>query len=239
MESFVRKEIMCNRVIKLLLFANSCFSGRPCWVKAFSHLPSHKMIKVLIKESDAVYHWALRVFVTEHFRQHNGAEICFLDNADKNGMEEANVIIYGFRPGEILTCIPDFNTTSAGAVIGIYDETIPNIALLPACFQNMQFVQRSGAVDDFRSVLLKAWESEKTTVAMVAGRRCVGCRRKELSHQQRLVFREIGKGKSAEQIASELAITVKTVFSHKHLAMRKFNLNSDQQLLQFLSLGIE
>uniref|UniRef100_S0DGJ8 HTH luxR-type domain-containing protein n=1 Tax=termite gut metagenome TaxID=433724 RepID=S0DGJ8_9ZZZZ len=197
------------------------------------------MKKVLIKESDIVYHWALQIFVIDHFRQRNDEAIIFLDNAGKAGMEDADIIIYGFRPGEILTCIPEFKTTKAVVVMGIYTQDRPEAHLLPSCFQSMTLIHRSGSVEEYQSILSKASKPPPCSARSAARKGCVGCLHKELSHQQRQVFVEIGKGKSAEQIASELAITVKTVLSHKHLAMRKFNLNSDQQLLQFLSLSNE
>ncbi|EPG2868344.1 helix-turn-helix domain-containing protein [Klebsiella pneumoniae] len=64
---------------------------------------------------------------------------------------------------------------------------------------------------------------------------CCDCQPTRLSPQQIRIMTCLYEGMSVQQIADELMISEKTVYAHKYMVMRKFNLRNDYELMLLLN----
>ncbi|WP_201285663.1 response regulator transcription factor, partial [Klebsiella pneumoniae] len=69
-------------------------------------------------------------------------------------------------------------------------------------------------------------------------RRCLKCPRLTLTKSQLYIIDAIKTGMNNQQIAQELGISHKTVFSHKINIMKKFQIDTKQELARFSAIAL-
>lgn len=67
----------------------------------------------------------------------------------------------------------------------------------------------------------------------VADTYCLWCKHRQMSEYQFRLLEHFHKGKTINEIASDLGVSSKTIFAHKYLVMHKFNLRTDSDLKGF------
>lgn len=191
------------------------------------------MINIVIKELDAFFQSGLTWFFSDLF-SHKNIKIDFNYNFTSESVKVADVIVLALCPGECFICCPELQERKKGVVIGFVDNEKRVSALLP-CFQDAIFISRRASVTQLRSALNAAWHKMRQEGYRQSSVSCYDCQQKTLSPQQVRSMICLYKGMSVMQIADELMISEKTVFTHKYKIMQRFNLRSDYELMQLLN----
>lgn len=197
------------------------------------------MINVLIKDDDFLYHYSLRLFITDIFRFEHAKAVNFLEGYESHNISRADIIVYALCKGEHLTCFPELKPARRGVIIGISTSEEPATSFLPNCLHDAFFVSRSAPLSAFRKTFRQAWNAYSMSYGSVASKLCEGCQYKKLSQRELGIMAGFYRGGPTSQIAKEMMLTPKTVYAHKYSVMHKFNLSSEHELLELLNSLLE
>ena len=194
------------------------------------------MLNVLINDSDALYYRGLALFIAQTFHEALDVNINILPEFTRENVGQADIVVLSLCQSECFTCFPELQIRQKGILFGLTDEKDPQIyGRLPRCFQGIALMSRRAPLYEMRQRILAEWHKKALVKSQVYPRSCIGCREKQFSPQQNRIMARILLGKSVPQIASEMRISDKTVYTHKYIAMRKFNLRNDYELVRFLN----
>lgn len=196
------------------------------------------MITVLIKDADEFYQRGLQYFLTDFFNDEFAQQLLFYSDFTVENVSLADITIIAMRHGEYFTCIPELQGRKKGIVIGVVDD-LRCMRIASACLQDVIFITRDAPINEIRKVLSSAWKKTLEPDYPEYRNSCFNCQHKTLSLQQTRIMGGLYKGKTVLQIATELNISDKTVFTHKYMMMNKFNLRTDFELFAFLTSLIE
>ena len=112
---------------------------------------------------------------------------------------------------------------------------------LPLCLGDANFISMNSDLRRVKNQIAKRL-TESTTASSSGlekdSRRCVKCPRLTLTKSQLYIIDAIRTGMNNQQIAQELGISHKTVFSHKINIMKKFQIATKQELTRFSSVAL-
>ena len=157
---------------------------------------------------------------------------------DRDSITQADIIVKSFSAGERFLCQPVMKMRQQGClVIGIYDGgSAPTSGGLPLCFSNTVFINRSESLDQIRELVYRGMRRSLLETQHPSKQNCMVCNHQTLTLQQASVATRFYLGEETHTIARKMQISTKTVSSHKYLIMKKFNLGTDQDLLNLLNL---
>lgn len=188
------------------------------------------MINVLIKDDNAFYDWSIYRFMTDIFAQEYHKSLKLTRDYTHATVCQSDVIIMGMCQGEHFTCHPELHSRTRGVIIGLIDKTPLNVAPSPECIADIVYIERRAPLDVIRDNIINVWKGHEESRCS----NCYACRHRVLSLQQTRVMAGFYCGKSVPQIAHELNLSEKTIFSHKYHMMAKFNLSTDYELMRLL-----
>lgn len=194
------------------------------------------MLYIAIEDPDFIYRNGMEIFLSELFLDEQDEPVQF-NSLTKINATQVDVIVKNFVAGEEYICQPILKFRSKpGLIIGIVDgDKKPYHDELPLCIQNIVFINRSEKLDATRNNVIHAWKESVQNPKSSPCKKCLQCKYRTLTPQQETIAKHMLRGKDIVEIAQIIGINVKTVSAHKRLMMSKFNLNSDCELLQFLS----
>jgi Response regulator containing a CheY-like receiver domain and an HTH DNA-binding domain len=192
------------------------------------------MINILIRGEDNLYKKGMYFLLKELFYQQWETDITLSGDFTAESIRNADIIIIGLAPGEYMTCIQGLRYRQQGIIIGLVDTLPKQPCPLPECYQDMVYVTRSASLAEVRTVITKRWSAHRHSLLPSETSPCYRCRPAILSQQQARVMALMLKGATMIGIANEMGISDKTVFAHKYMVMRRFNLRSDYELHAFL-----
>ncbi|HCM9129799.1 TPA: response regulator transcription factor [Enterobacter asburiae] len=191
------------------------------------------MINIVIKESDALFKIGLKWFFTEVFFKEVRGDFLFHSEFTADAINSADVVVISLCPGESFVCYPELKARRKGIVIGLVDD-VERSSVYPSCFQDIVFISKRATLSHLKNVVLTAWMRSQSPGRQKLNFSCFECQQKSLSPKQVKIMAGLCQGKTIQKIAEELNISEKTVFTHKYMVMRKFNLRSDRELLMLL-----
>ncbi|HDT6543684.1 TPA: helix-turn-helix transcriptional regulator [Kluyvera ascorbata] len=190
------------------------------------------MINIVIKDSDVLFQRGLTWFFSDFFSNEQ-MKIEFNYSLTSESVKVADIIVLSLCPGECFICLPELQLRKKGIVIGFIDDET-RVSAQRSCFQDIIFIPRRAPVTQVRTAFNTAWRRVQHEGYRQSSVSCFDCRQQTLTAQQLRIMLGLYKGMSVMQIAGELVISDKTVFTHKYRAMRKFNLRSDYELMRLL-----
>lgn len=188
------------------------------------------MINVLIKDDNAFYDWSIHRFLSEIFSQEYQKRVKLTQEFNHQTVSQADMIIMGMCQGEHFTCHPELHSRHKGIIIGLMDKKPVNITPSPECIGDIIYIERRAPLRVIRDGIIHVWKDHEETRYS----NCYACRHRALSPQQTRIMAGFYSGKNVPQIARELNLSEKTIFSHKYHMMAKFNLSTDYELLLLL-----
>ncbi|MFK3658914.1 LuxR C-terminal-related transcriptional regulator [Scandinavium sp. NPDC088450] len=197
------------------------------------------MLNVLIKDDDVLFVHGMKKYLTEIFASEYHQKISFLPKFNSESVTVADIIIIQLCKGECYTCFSEFKFRSKSIIIGVLGGRTEPIPSLPHCINDIQFIARDTSLEDIRHCIVTAWELHQSVGWELRKKSCGTCRHKILSPQQYRIMTRLYRGEPIPHIAAELAISTKSIFSHKYYMMNKFNLTTDYELVTFLSKFVE
>lgn len=192
------------------------------------------MLNVLIRDHDALYMSSLKLFLSELFLSHYQRDVHFLPVFDVENVSKADVIIIGFGPGEFYTCTPELRFRKKSIIIGIVDHEKETPGVIKTCTHDIVFIRRDLSLKDLQRKIRSLWSQSYKYSGVDACRSCCVNKCNVLSLQQMRIMSRLSRGQAISDIARELSISNKTVYSQKHLVMNKYQLSSNFELLMFL-----
>ncbi|MBZ9579778.1 response regulator transcription factor [Klebsiella quasivariicola] len=144
--------------------------------------------------------------------------------------------------GEHYLCHPLFKKTPRQSRIFIFVSKTELVRAdrLPLCLQNATFINKNTDLHSLKKLIayrLAELIRPKIVESEPDSRRCLKCPRLTLTKSQLFIIDAINTGMSNQQIAQELGISHKTVFSHKINIMKKFQIDTRQELARFSSVA--
>lgn len=192
------------------------------------------MINIVIKESNALFRCGLTAFFSDFFWRERGQTIGFNFTFTPESVKNADIIVLSLCPGECFTCLPELHARQKGIIIGFVDDDRRACAL-PSCFEDIIFISRRASLARMRQELCRLWHNLQRPEYHQQAVSCFDCQQKYLSPQQIRIMIGLHKGMTVLEIANKLRISGKTVFTHKYMAMQKFNLRSDYELVLWMN----
>lgn len=198
------------------------------------------MMNILINTKNIFSKRAIKQLVLESVT--SGEDITFEENYTKDNIAQANVIFTEMEPGEIFLCHDELKNKINNSLLFILHETnneyLPGE--LPNCTQNCYFLYKADSIPAIRNKIkthimefspVKDSETTSSNVTI-----CINCPCKSISHAQAKVIHALSLGLNQMEIANELKINCKTVYSHKKKVMRDFKIEGNQDLNKFLNV---
>lgn len=195
------------------------------------------MITALIKDYNALYRRSLEKYLQEIFADEFQSQVQFFSETNAATTHFFDITIIEMTQGEYLICQPELYLCRTGIVIGLLDEKPKINKPMPNCLSNMVFIERRASLLLIREEIINVWQNRQQMSSRGSMRSttiCAGCRHKSLAPQQVRIMEYYNKGKTVPEIAAELDISDKTIFSHKYQVMTKFSLRSDYELVRLL-----
>lgn len=191
------------------------------------------MLNILIKESDLLFQSGLTSFLSELFIKEFKQELNFKFDLTRDNVRSADIVVLSLCHGECFTCFPELRSRQKGIVIGLVDDEL-RVSAAPSCFQDIVFISRRASLSQVRLALFTAWKKTQLPEYQFCSNSCFDCQHKTLSPQQIRIMGGLYNGMSVVQIADQLMISDKTVFTHKYIMMQKFKLRTDFELVTLL-----
>ena len=190
------------------------------------------MITVLFNITDCFYQQGLKYLPRPLIEGLSEEPVVFIEGMTADKIESADIIIISLRKGEERLCNPLLGGQNNGILFAITEEETLFSLPLPECYRNIIFLSCYSRKEEWHTKLSARWH----TVKGHGKANCRACQQQTFSPQQLRVMSGVFDGKSAGQIATELNIKEKTVWSHKYQAMRSLGLRSNRDLHGFLRI---
>ncbi|MGU3523328.1 helix-turn-helix transcriptional regulator [Enterobacteriaceae bacterium C23F] len=191
------------------------------------------MITIIMQGDDGFYLNGMEKLVADIFKVLCNKEVTILRDLSEENIRQADMIILNLLQGEEGTCVPELRFRQKGVVIGMVENVPRGPGRYPSCYQDIVYLSRSATLADIRSRITSIWqEYELGRKPIIVN--CPGCCHKVMSRQQARIMAGLYLGKTPAEIARDLSISDKTVFSHKYMTMNRFNLSSSGELFLFL-----
>lgn len=188
------------------------------------------MVNIVIKETNPLFQCGLTAIFNDIFGRESESDIFFDFSLTCESVRKADILVLSLCPGEYFTCFPELHERQKSIVIG-FTENDTHVNLLPSCFQDIILISRRATLLQVRLILLNAWYNIQRSDFRLPPITCSDCQQKTFSPQQIRIMIGLYKGLSVMQIADEMMVNSKTIYSHKYQVMAKFNLRSDYELM--------
>ena len=192
------------------------------------------MINIVIKEPNVLYRHGLYCFLADIFFDEFQQGTCFSIELNPESICWADIIILSVPLEECESCFSELKGRKTGIIIVLVNDEGVSIPSCSFCLPGSVFISRRLSLNEFRKCLLREWRKTQLPNYQLSNNYCCNCQYQTLSLQQLRIMSSLYKGKSTLEIANELMISNKTVFTHKYRVMKKFGLRSDVELRLFL-----
>ncbi|ECL6624704.1 response regulator transcription factor, partial [Salmonella enterica] len=193
------------------------------------------MISVLIKDDDYFYRHCLQEFVQETIQSELKCNVRFICGLSECSVSRADLVIVTLDTADMYSCLQTLKGGMYGRLIGLVRKhmlTESGCKLLSQCTQNIHILSRQSSQAEFREAILETLRNQLGSKT-VACDRCPVLNRDILSPRQIRIIADMFEGRSAKEIADELKICTSTIYSHKYILMKKFNLRNNHDLFRF------
>lgn len=163
-------------------------------------------------------------------------------NYNTKSISTADIIFTEMVAGEFSLCHDTLNNRGDAARIFIFHSQSGRITKnpLPNCIKGSVFIYEKDSLTNIKKTIEKAlgFNNIKITYDPVPCRlrRCLNCSCKSVTAAQLKILYATSIGLNTSDIAKELNMNYKTVFSHKRNVMIKFSLTNKQELQKFACL---
>ncbi|HEC0404216.1 TPA: response regulator transcription factor [Klebsiella aerogenes] len=197
------------------------------------------MANILIYGVDEFFRQGLMHLISTIFNREYNEKVTFFSDLSAETVWNADVILISLRQGELHTCKEELDMRRKGVIIGLVDFQHFDRSEIPSCISDISFVNKKSSVDNFYARIVSAWNYGSQLIHYPRTYKCACCIKKQLTPREFSVAKGLLIGKTAKVIASELNVSRKTVFSNKYSIMKKYKIDSNKNLLLFLTSLIE
>ena len=193
-------------------------------------------VKVICTDDNCYFRLGISKIIDEAIL--SGVNIEFLSGFDSDNLRKADFILVSVSQWRLFMCQPAYRYRKPGSVLLVFVNDLDNIISdqLPVCYQSLTLIARSDKVRQVREKITAAWlTANDEKVNTYAPSDCMKCNYARISLVQLQVMSFLKRGKSVNQIAKCLGLSVKTIYAHKYNVMRKFDLKGDCDFYSFLN----
>lgn len=196
------------------------------------------MINILIRESNSLFSHSLQYFLREIFFTRFSQSTNFIYDYRLETIAYADVIVLSLSPGERYTCFPELRAREKGIIIGLINED--NVfETSPKCFADILYIPKHYPLEEIKAKISMIWERWLSSSRFIKCTSCSKCNYRQMSSRQLQIMALYYQGKSAKEIAGELGLCYKSIYSNKYQVMHKYNLHNDNELFSFLNVLAE
>ncbi|THD52131.1 hypothetical protein ERD95_07850 [Enterobacteriaceae bacterium ML5] len=197
------------------------------------------MTNILIGSQCTFYGESFKIFLAELIYESQREFVEYHSGFTKKNVNQADVIVIDLVCGEASFCIPELKWRKPGVLIGILEDknqhSLPE-ALLPHCLNDVVYLYRNDSLEDLRFKILRAFDNQHNTENCQLEPDCILCNRVSLTLPQRKFASLWLQGQDTIAVAGSVNLNLKTVYSKKYALMKKYGLQTDQQLHSFINL---
>ncbi|MBZ6721219.1 helix-turn-helix transcriptional regulator [Klebsiella variicola] len=158
-------------------------------------------------------------------------------------ISQTDVLFTEMETGEHYLCHPYFKKIPQQTPVFVFvpSDSCARVDRLPLCLRDACFISINADLRSIKKQIanrLTALSKPVSGVAEKDSRRCLKCPRLTLTKSQLYIIDAIKTGMNNQQIAQELGISHKTVFSHKINIMKKFQIDTKQELARFSAIAL-
>lgn len=171
-------------------------------------------------------------------------DFCFQYPHSNNELKNSDLIITEMEVGEYFLCqnMEKNQLERPIHIILAQKEITVNTYTLPLCIQEAILLYKKINIDTISKVLstnIDELVTGKRSKIPKDKKRCLRCPHQRLSESQMKVINSVYIGLNNHQTAQMLGISHKTVYSHKSGIMKKFKLETHQELIRLSSIIME
>ena len=193
------------------------------------------MLNITLDVNDFYFSYGLESLLreSEGLSEH---EVNISYGLDDKSVGHADIIVTTFLAGEAYICHDIFKKRKPGGwLICIFSGKIPpRLTSLPSCFNDAIFISRYDDISALVNNLVKYNNKKLNREGAID--KCLNCNCRNLTGKQLKIATYIYCGLESKKIADNLSIDIKTVYAHKKQLMQKFDLSTDYELFEFLTL---
>lgn len=196
------------------------------------------MIRIVIDDKNVWYRYALECLFQELFSQSDRSELRFIYDITRDNVAHADVIIKMLGSGEKHLCQAAlYYRNPLSIVIGICETSSPSTtAKISWCLRDAMLIHRKITVDEFKRKFINRLRNKTEFQDPSLRDHCINCKARALSGKQLEVARSLFLNRSVSQIAADTGVKPKTIYTHKYNLMNRFDLKSNCELYEFLSI---
>lgn len=195
------------------------------------------MLNILINTKNVYSKHAIKQLVMESIT--TDENVIFEDKYTQSNIAQAHIIFTEMEPGEIFLCHDELKYKKEKSLLFILQEkkSVSSKSEIPNCTKDCLFLYKSDSIPvitgkiyiHINLFLLRGYEDIAPKVNL-----CINCPCKSITHAQSKVIHALSLELNQMQIARELKVNYKTVYSHKKNVMHDFKIKGTQDLNKFM-----
>jgi two-component system, NarL family, invasion response regulator UvrY len=202
-------------------------------------------IKILIADDHAIVREGLKQIVTE---EHDMLVLGEADNANSlmellQNQKYSIVVLDINMPGksglEALKDIKQFYPDLPVLILSMYNEELYGLRALKAGASG--YLKKASAPNELVTAIRKIVAGQKYISQLLAEKLVdnlsdskIGFLHEKLSDREYQIMCNIATGKSAEEIADELSLSINTIYSYRNRILEKMSMKSNVELTQYV-----
>lgn len=183
------------------------------------------MMNVFLDDEDSYLQKGIKTLLLDEYNK----DISFCYRSKE--LYSADIMFFRFNSWDVNICHCRFFDVRNCILVGIADVHLDS-KNLPLCIRNIIFLTNSDTKKSFLSKLQNA----KTNAGQ---KNCSVCPVKRISNAEIRLVHCLRRGMKIKEIAFEMGLSTKTVYSHQYNMMDKFGLNNKTELCIFILNNIK
>lgn len=202
------------------------------------------MLKLAIITKNIFLEKAITELLKEIAHTKNINDFCFQHHHSTNEVENLDMLITEMETGEYFLCqnMAKHQSERPIHIILTAKEITFNTDLLPLCIQESILLYKKSNLSTLTKILSNKIDELVTGKRINISKnkkRCLKCPHQSLSQSQLKVINSVHIGLNNHETAQKLGISHKTVYSHKLRIMKKFHMETHQELTKLSSIIME
>ncbi|WBM72581.1 hypothetical protein OH773_10240 [Buttiauxella sp. WJP83] len=196
------------------------------------------MCNLLIKTEDSAFRFGITNLMHQIFYDLKKEGVLTIVELAQGAIACADIIVMEFIAGESVVCHQTLQTRKNNSIIfGFYEgNKTPYSLELPLCLSNTVFISKSASINTVREAIIKTWMVSPDSYKTYPSRNCFDCKHRALSPQQINFANLFDRSEKMDEIARFLNINTKTAHAHKLIIKKKYNIDTDLELLNLLRI---
>lgn len=192
-----------------------------------------KKLRVAFDFDDTFYSTGMWQILQDIFTKGRGIPLLRLPLAPASCMlPQADIYVSRFIAGTEVTCRPEFRSRNQQGLLVMVSEGTnpPQPGRMTDCLQNSVVLRKEDNLENIHKKIIRSWDAVSDGCLAL----CAACCAVHLSGNQERIATWLSQSIPVSLVARRLQIHPKKVSAHKRAAMKKLNLSTNAELMEFM-----